>query len=250
MESRRTSPAANTPGTLVSNAYGARLSGQGTCSAAPAVNLARSGPVTTYPRSSRATSLPQPVGARLRADEDEQPARRDVFAAAVGAVEDRQRLEVAVAARCRHLARGAHLDVGRGVDAVDEVARHRGLEAARTHQHHHAPRVLGHVEGGLARGVGGADDVDVVVDDLTRVAGVGAVVDAAAGEVVDALRLEPPVGDAGGHDHRAGLDRRADRLGRRRARPRGPARAARARPRRGPAPSRRRTAAPGPSRGG
>ena len=115
---------------------------------------------------------------------------------------------MAVAARGRHLARGEDVDDRRCVDAVDEVARHRRLEVGRPHDHHHPPGVLGHVERRLPRGVGRADDVDVVVDDLARVAGVGAVVDAAAGECVEPLRLQAAVGDAGRDDHRAGLDRR------------------------------------------
>ena len=52
MESRRTSPAAKTPGTLVSSAYGARASGQ--CAPSPT----RSVPVTTKPLASRITSGP------------------------------------------------------------------------------------------------------------------------------------------------------------------------------------------------
>ena len=64
----------------------------------------------------------------------------------------------------------------------------------------------GQVEGGLPGRVRRADDVDVVAVALARLAGIGAVVDAAAGQLVEAGRGEPPVRDPGGHDHRPGLD--------------------------------------------
>ena len=51
IESRRTSPAAKTPGTLVSSANGLRSSGQ-------TIESGRSGPVSTKPRSSRSTDSP------------------------------------------------------------------------------------------------------------------------------------------------------------------------------------------------
>ena len=56
IESRRTSPAANTPGTLVSSTNGGRSSGQ----AGPSLQVSRSGPVRTKPLSSLAMSAPSP----------------------------------------------------------------------------------------------------------------------------------------------------------------------------------------------
>ena len=53
IESCRTSPAAKTPGTLVSNAYGGRARGQ-----RPGNERSISGPVSTKPCGSRRTSVP------------------------------------------------------------------------------------------------------------------------------------------------------------------------------------------------
>ena len=76
----------------------------------------------------------------------------------------------------------------------------------RAHDQHHLLGEAGQVERGLAGRVGGPDDVDLVALDWLRLAGVGAVVDAPAGELVEPGRLQPPVGHAGGHDERPGLD--------------------------------------------
>ena len=98
--------------------------------------LARSGPVTTYPRSSRADVLAsQSVrGCAPMKTYTSSPRRpRSCRRCGRGSSATRGGRRRAR----RHLAEAAHLDVGRGVDAVDEVARHRRLEAARTHQHHH-----------------------------------------------------------------------------------------------------------------
>ena len=77
--------------------------------------------------------------------------------------------------------------------------------AAADHQHHPLG-VAGEVERGLAGRVRRADDVDLVALALAGLAGVRAVVDAAAGELVEPRRLQAPVGDAGRDDERAGLD--------------------------------------------
>ncbi len=80
--------------------------------------------------------------------------------------------------------------------------RHRGLEPLAAHEDQHARRLLGEEDGGLPGGVRAADDDHGLV--LARL-GLGerrAVVDAAAVELLDARRLEPAVGDAGGHEQR------------------------------------------------
>jgi hypothetical protein len=78
--------------------------------------------------------------------------------------------------------------------------RHGVLEPLAAHHHDDPLGVPGEVEGGLRRGVRAADDVDVVPLALRRLGGGRAVVDAAAGELVDAGALEPPVGHAA-RDH-------------------------------------------------
>ena len=64
----------------------------------------------------------------------------------------------------------------------------------------------GEVERGLTGRVRGPDDVDLVALAWLGFAGRRAVVDAAAGELVDARGLESPVGHPGRDDQRAGLD--------------------------------------------
>ena len=74
MLSRRTSPAAKTPGTLVSRAYGAALE-------RPADLRARRqvGPGEHEAAGVARDRVAQPVRARGRADEDEEPAGLDLL---------------------------------------------------------------------------------------------------------------------------------------------------------------------------
>ena len=120
IERARTSPATNTPGTVVSSRYGSRFSGQ---PAACGV-----GPGEDEPALVARDDAVEPVGARRRADEDE--ARVDVHRSllAVG-VADAQAREVAVLAlapRSRVPVRTSTLRQRR--DLLDEVVRHRLLE--------------------------------------------------------------------------------------------------------------------------
>jgi len=94
----------------------------------------------------------------------------------------------------------ADLDLVVGLDLRDEVHRHGVLEPGAADDHDHPFRVAGEVQRGLGRRVGAADDVYVVALALAGLAGGRAVVDAAAGEVLQAGSLEPPVGDAAGDD--------------------------------------------------
>ena len=81
----------------------------------------RSWPVTTNPLASRATVVTEPVRARGRADEDEQPARRHLLLGAGRAVAERQRLQVAVAARADDLR----------LAAAPRCSRPRGSDSTR-----------------------------------------------------------------------------------------------------------------------
>ena len=83
------------PGTLVSSANGGRLSGHDSAYQ----GASRSWPVTTKPLSSRHHLGPEPVGARRRTDEHEQPARHHLLLGTGVAVGHREPLQVAVAAR-------------------------------------------------------------------------------------------------------------------------------------------------------
>src|SRR4029079_11247800 len=79
-----------------------------------------------------------------------------------GSVGDPHALEVAVAGAGDHLAAGPHPYVRQFGDLLDEVVRHRPLEAVTPHHDRDAPCHPGEEHGGLARRVGAADDVDVV----------------------------------------------------------------------------------------
>ena len=144
MDPRRTSPAAKTPGTLVSRANGARSRG------GSSVALAMSGPVTTKPWPSRATESPsQSVRGLAPMKTKSQPA-------ATSSVVPESRSDRVSASRCPSpwraddLGAGAHLDGGRAEDAVDEVLRHGRLEARAADQQHHPLGEQGEPEGGLA----------------------------------------------------------------------------------------------------
>ena len=82
------------------------------------------------------------------------------------------------------LGAGLDHDVGGGFDLVDEVLGHGLGERFAAEEHAHLAGVPGEVHGGLAGGVGTADDVDLLVG-----AGVGfgegcSVEDAFAAEVL------------------------------------------------------------------
>ena len=201
IESSRTSPAANT-GTLVSSANGTRGSGHRPAQA----GASRSWPVTTNPLSSRATSgpshwvrgeAPMKTNSQLDGTSSVAPVSRS---ASVSASRWPSPWPDTTSLR--------YLTVTLGVEVIRST-RYRDIvsaSVAAADDQHHPPGEAGQVERGLAGRVGRPDDVDVVALGLAGLAGVRAVVDAAAGELVEPLRLEPPVGDAGGHHERAGLD--------------------------------------------
>ena len=94
----RTSPAAKTPGMLVSSAYGSRcFTGHG---GQPLGTSSTCSPVRMNPRSTR-RSVAEPVGVRLGADEHEH--RRSGDARSVPALVDRDLLQVLLAVRLAHL---------------------------------------------------------------------------------------------------------------------------------------------------
>ena len=201
MESSRTSPAAKTPGTLVSSASGGRGSGQ-----RPARRRSASGPVTRKPLSSRSTVVAQPVGARRGPDEDEEPvggarpppcpARRRRARAPRGG-------PTPLAPTTRVPSRTSMLSVARIRETRywDIVASSDCPRTTSTTSR----RVARQVEGRLPGGVGGADDVHVLPGALGGLARGGAVVDAAGPQGVQALGLEAAVGHAGRHEHGPGL---------------------------------------------
>src|SRR5882724_9801482 len=72
-------------------------------------------------------------------------------------------------------------------DPLDQVGRHRRPEAVPAHEHGHACRRVREVEHGLAGRIAGAHDDDALTSALGCLAAAGAVIDAVAEELVDAV---------------------------------------------------------------
>ena len=200
IESSRTSPAANTPGTLVSSTNGARGSGHRRAQA----GSSRSWPVTTNPLSSRATSGPShwvrgeaPMNTNSQLDGTSSVTLVSRSASVSASRWPSPRPDTTSL---------RYPTATLGVEVIRST-RYRDIVPSSVAAGRPAPPA-GRSEGGARPGrpIGRPDDVDVVALGLAGLAGVGAVVDAAAGELVEPLRLQPPVGDAGGHDERARLD--------------------------------------------
>ena len=115
-------------------------------------------------------------------------------------------LEAALAPSADDGGRCLHLDVRRGLDRLDQVVRHAGLQRLAAHDHRHAARVAGEVERRLAGGVPAADDVDLLAGQRGGLRGRAAVEHARADELLERLDAEAAVGRAGGEDHDAGAD--------------------------------------------
>ena len=109
------------------------------------------------------------------------------------------------------LAVDVHGDAVVGLDLVDEVLRHALAEGVRPHDEAHVPGIPGEVQDRLPGRVAPAEHHHAQARQALRLGDARAVVDAGAGERLQALDAEPTVGDPGGEDHRPGADR-ADAL--------------------------------------
>src|SRR4051794_29472286 len=128
----------------------------------------------------------EPVRARRGPDEHEH--RVDVLVVLAVVVADPQRAQVVVAFGRDRLRVRAHVDVRDRRDLLDQVVRHRLLQAVAAHEHRDLARVAGEVHGGLPGGVRAADDHHMLVLARARLGERGAVVDALAGEGLKARR--------------------------------------------------------------
>ncbi len=133
-----TSPAAKTPGMLVSNIRGGRSSG----------HASRPSPQEVGPGHNVAALVAldlfgQPVRAGLRADEDEQGRGLDGLRDPV-VLED-QALEPALAAAPHDPGVQADVDVSGGLYLPDQVLRHARGEVVAAHEQRHARGVPGEV---------------------------------------------------------------------------------------------------------
>ena len=91
-----------------------------------------------------------------------------------------------------------------GLDGVDQVARHALGQVVAAVEERHLLGVAGEVDRRLAGRVRAADDDHVLVAARHALAARAAVVDAAAGQLLDPRRVQPAVVDAGRDDHRRG----------------------------------------------
>src|SRR5689334_20238660 len=114
---RRTSPAANTPGRLVSSGNGGRPGGQ-------RLPAGRFGAGEDEPPPVAGDGLAEPVRPRPGADQDEQGVRGDAAPRPRDGVLQYQRLEVACAGTVGDLHAVADVDVRGRADFADEVVRH------------------------------------------------------------------------------------------------------------------------------
>ena len=201
----RTSPAAKTPGMLVSSANGSRcFSGQG---GHPLGTSSTCSPVRMNPRSERAGALPSQsvCGSAPTKTNIAVAGTRETLPGLV----DRDLLQLVLSVRLAHLRPQPHGDlVGQRLDAVDEVLRHRLLEALAAIEDRHMRRA-GEMERGLPGGVRAADDEGFLTVEEGGVARRGrAVPDAASGEAVGAHGIQPAIRDTRGEQHRVGGDGR------------------------------------------
>ena len=148
----------------------------------------------------------EPVRARRGADEDEQQLGLDHLGSAGRTVPQRQALQVVITVRCHHVGAGPDGDRVDVRDLLDEVVGHRAFQRGPADEHRHRARVPGQVDGGLAGRVGAADDEHVLPGAGRRLGQGGPVVDAAAGQFLNAGRGQLPVGDPGGQDDRVRVD--------------------------------------------
>ena len=159
----------------------------------------------TKPRASRASTGRRASRSRgAPMNTNSQLARRPSPSSPVDGVAQDELLEVVVAVRRSTTSvrvRTSMLAIA--VDLLDQVVRHR--RARGTSPRTSSVTDLACREKNTAAwpgGVGAADDVDVLACAGGRLGRRRAVVDAAAGELVEPGRVELPVGDAGGQDDR------------------------------------------------
>jgi hypothetical protein len=150
---------------------------------------------------------PTPPGRRHGPDEAEQAGQLDVVEAARGGPLHRRRLEALVAGQAADLGAVLDRDARVLVDAVDEVAGHRGRQVVAPDQDAYLAALARQEQGGLPGGVAAAEHGDPLAGAHAALGLGGGVVDAAARlQPVPALDLGPAVLGAGGQHHGPGGD--------------------------------------------
>src|SRR5215831_3259727 len=100
-----------------------------------------------------------------------------------------------------------HLDVGEASDAVDQVARHAGRQVLAAHDQPHLRSLGRQVHGGLAGGISGTDECNLLARDQFALERRSPVVNAGRLVVLKVGYIEAPVASAAGYYDRARPDR-------------------------------------------
>ena len=201
----RTSPAANTPGMLVSRRNGLRSSGH-------APRCETSAPVRTNPCSSRSTSGGSQSVCGWAPISRKSACASTVVSRLRREIAQDQLLEPSVAATADHLGAEPDLDVLGRFDLAHEVLRHPGAEriGARTTSVT-LPGVPSEVERGLPGRVGASDDEDIAAGQRRRLGRRTAVEHAGAVQCFERRHAEPAIAGAHRQEHGGGADRAAVR---------------------------------------
>ena len=187
----RTSPTANTPGTDVSSADGGRLSPLPHCA-----------PVTTKPP--RSTMTPQPSSQSVAGS---APTNRNRLRISTAVSSPPRRLRQRT--RCQRSFLAAvepddlgieqQFDVRRGLDPLDQIARHAGAEAAAADHHVDLAGMARQEHRGLPGGIAAADQRHLLLGAEPRLDRRGPVPDAAALEAGEVFDIRPAVARAARH---------------------------------------------------
>ena len=193
-EAWRTSPAASTPGMLVSSDSGGRSSGQ---SRAIHIGAGEQEPVRVS-RDLRG----QPVDVRAGTDQHEQRVGGDRLFLTAAVAQD-QLLEVTVAASADHGGARAHLHVRRRLDRLHQVVRHPGPQRRSAQDERDAVRVAREMQGRLTGGVSAAGDERLLALQRRGLGGRATVEDARAAQALQRGNVQAAVGRTRCENHRS-----------------------------------------------
>ena len=143
----------------------------------------------------------EPARRRRGADEREQGGARQLRIAIRAG--DPDRAEHLVSFECGDLRVGSHVDPVVGLDAVDEVAGHAGVQVRSADHDSDGAARLGQEHRGLTGRIAAAGDHDGGLGAFARFQRRGGVVHALALEVGEPVDIESPVVGARGGDHGA-----------------------------------------------
>src|SRR5215469_17133738 len=154
-------------------------------------------------------SAGEPLSARLTADHHEQRVGRNLLDPVERFAVQSQRGEMLVAFAVDHLSLQPDHEVGRGLNLLDQVVRHRAAEASPADHHGYLAGILGQVHCGLTGRVARANDEDVTADHCLRLAVDRTVEDARADQGFQPRNAKAPPGDARREDYCPGRRVRA-----------------------------------------